>query len=200
MTGIYIYNSIALGGFQESSSDIDFMTICNSQFEMKDLQYLEQLHRFIAISFPRVNRLDGMYLRFTDIGKLNKEIDKYPYCNNGKFMKNGYYDNNHVSCWTLYNHGIKLQGLYVSDLNISVTWNNIIKTMDYNLNNYWQKKLQTPDLFAQDYWIEFIILTLSRIIYTLEKNKITTKTIAANYMNYKYPDWKLLVRPYSKRC
>ncbi|ADK15517.1 MULTISPECIES: hypothetical protein [Clostridium] len=42
--GVYLYNSVALGGFDKDKSDIDFITILNKDFEDKDISIVTLIH------------------------------------------------------------------------------------------------------------------------------------------------------------
>lgn len=41
---MYLYNSVALGGFDKDKSDIDFITILNKDFEDKDISIVTLIH------------------------------------------------------------------------------------------------------------------------------------------------------------
>ncbi|QSX05631.1 hypothetical protein JYG23_13305 [Sedimentibacter sp. zth1] len=84
----------------------------------------------------------------------------------------GVYLYNSVTWWTL-----KYNGIPINSPNVK--WDNIVETMNYNLNSYWKKKLYEKDIFLSDEWIEFAVLTLCRILYTLDNKSITTKIQSA---------------------
>ena len=45
--GVYLYNSVALDGFDKDKSDIDFITILNEDFEDKEVSTLRLIHNRI---------------------------------------------------------------------------------------------------------------------------------------------------------
>lgn len=192
--GVYIYNSVALGAFDEAKSDIDFITIINEEFTGKEIEALKKLHKQLNARFKFAKRLEGMYIRLKDIGKLNSEIKPYPYFADEK-LKIGYYDINPVTWWTLKNYGIGVKSSSISNLNIEVSWKEVVKNMDYNLNYYWKGKLSSKIIFLSDYWIEFSVLTLCRILYTLKQRDITSKVGAAGEAVKELPDnFQLIVK------
>ncbi|ADK15516.1 MULTISPECIES: aminoglycoside adenylyltransferase domain-containing protein [Clostridium] len=129
-----------------------------------------------------------MYLTKNKVGKPNSEIEPYLYFCDEKFNSYGYYDINYVTWWTLKYNGIPINSPNVSSLNINVQWNNIVETMNYNLNSYWKKKLCEKNIFLSDEWIEFAVLTLCRILYTLDNKSIATKIESAKYTIMSIPD------------
>lgn len=188
--GVYIYNSVALGNFDSNKSDIDFVTIINEDFDDVDLKKLKLIHQKLLNSYEYASKMEGMYIRIDNVGKENGEISPYVYFSDKKLHDYGYYDINSVTWWTLENHGIAIKSPDISSLQLAIKWKDVITNMNYNLNHYWKGKLENRFLFITDYWIEFSILTLCRILYTFENNKITSKTEAArfvaNMVNEKY--------------
>ena len=173
--GVYLYNSVALDGFDKDKSDINFITILNKDFEDKEVSTLRLIHNKLNNKFVYAKKMEGMYITKDNIGKLNSNIKPYLYFCNGKLNDYGYFDINYVTWWTLKYNGIPINSSNVNSLNINVYWDNIIETMNYNLNSYWKNKLNEKDIFLSDEWIEFAVLTLCRILYTLENKCIITK-------------------------
>ncbi|WP_165763880.1 nucleotidyltransferase domain-containing protein [Halalkalibacter urbisdiaboli] len=191
--GVYLYGSIALGAFNENKSDIDFIVLLKRELTNEELQNLKTCHSYLRKQ-KWGKRLDGMYLYYKDIGKLNHHITPYPYCSNGK-IKLGHWDVNNITWWLLKNHGIQIMGPSISSLNVKVEWNNLFETMSYNINQYWYQKSKKPYLFLFSDMVEFAVTTLCRIIYSLNNEAIISKDAAVKYVLYTFPDkWELLLR------
>ncbi|GKU24879.1 DUF4111 domain-containing protein [Clostridium folliculivorans] len=179
--GVYIYNSVTLGNFDDSKSDIDFLTIINEDFDDVDLKKLKLIHQKLLNAYKYASKMEGMYIRIDKVGKGNDEIPPYVYFSNKKLHEYGYYDINSVTWWMLRNYGVAIKSPSISNLQLNIEWKNVITNMNYNINCYWKRKLENKFIFITDYWIEFSILTLCRILYTFENNKITSKTEAAKF-------------------
>ncbi|KNF10207.1 hypothetical protein CLPU_1c03720 [Gottschalkia purinilytica] len=193
--GVYIYNSVALGAFDVNKSDIDILTIINRDFTNEEIVKLKVIHDELKSKFKYAKKMEGMYIRIDNLGKVNSEIEPYVYFENGKLHDSGYYDINYVTWWTLKNNGIEINSPSISELNIDINWNHILLTMNYNLNDYWKKKSDKKLIFLLDEWVEFSVLTLCRILFTLDNKKISSKCEALKYtMNCVPDDWKLLVK------
>ena len=193
--GVYLYNSVALGAFDMNKSDIDFITILNREFTNEEIVRLETIHKELNKKFKYAKKMEGMYITIDKIGKINADITPYIYFANNRLHDYGYYDINYVTWWTLKNNGISINSPSVNNLNLDVEWINVIDTMNYNLNKYWENKIKSNIIFLTNYWVEFSVLTLCRILYTLECNEIISKTEAAKYQMNNLPDnFKLVVQ------
>ncbi|GFZ29758.1 nucleotidyltransferase [Clostridium zeae] len=179
--GVYIYNSVALGNFDDNKSDIDFITVINEDFNDVDLKKLKLIHQKLINAYKYARKMEVMYIKFDEVGKGNNEISPYLYFADRKLHEYGYYDINSVTWWTLKNYGIAIKSPDISNLQLNVEWKDVITNMNHNLNFYWKTKLKNKFIFITDYWIEFSILTLCRILYTFENNKITSKVEAAEF-------------------
>lgn len=186
--GVYLYNSVALGAFDSNKSDIDFVTILNEEFKSEDIVILSNIHRELDDRFKYAKRMEGMYITIDKVGKINANITPYIFFENNKLHDYGYYDINYVTWWTLKNNGIAVNSPEINILKINVEWDNIIETMNYNLNKYWKNKLSNNFIFLADYWVEFAVLTLCRILYTLENKEIASKLECTKYMIDNLPE------------
>ena len=178
--GIYLYNSIAINAFDENKSDIDIVIIIKEDFTKDEVVELKNIHRELNKNFSYSKKMEGMYIKLKDISKTNDLLEPYIYFENGRLHKPGYYDINYVTWWTLKHNGIGINSPRVNDLNIKVDWEDILNTMNYNLNFYWKSKSNKKSIFILDYWIEFSVLTLCRIVNTLEYKEINSKLASAN--------------------
>lgn len=107
--GVYLYNSVALGGFDKDKSDIDFITILNEEVEDKEISVIRRIHNELNNKFKYAKRMEGMYLTKDKIGKSNSKIEPYLYVCNEKLNSFGYYDINYVTWWTLKYNGIPIK-------------------------------------------------------------------------------------------
>ncbi|WP_454052189.1 aminoglycoside adenylyltransferase domain-containing protein [Clostridium sp. Marseille-Q7071] len=192
--GVYVYNSLALGKFDANKSDIDFITILKRPLSKQELESLSSIHKKLNIESPYGRKMEGMYIQLNDLGKSNSQITPYPYFADGKLTASGYYDINYVTWWTLKHYGVGINSPKAYDLNFEVEWNNVLDTMDYNLNIYWKDKLNKSIVFLFDNCIEFSILTLCRILFTLENKKITSKVEGAKFsIEFLPSNWRLII-------
>jgi Domain of unknown function (DUF4111)/Nucleotidyltransferase domain len=171
--GIYLYGSLALDSFDPDTSDIDFVTVIKGRIGKKTEELLNLVH-LRSNSHPFGSRMDGCYVTLDQAGKVYREIEEYPFFADGKLHK-GHHDLNYITWWTLQNKGVVVFGEPISSLNLDMKWEDVQKTLNYNLNTYWNEKLDRDMCFFYDDWIEFGIITLCRILLSLEYRKIFSK-------------------------
>lgn len=192
--GVYLYNSIALGAFDENKSDIDFITVLNEKFTDREIQALREMHRKLSKTFKFAKRMEGMYITMDEVGKCDFELEPYVYFAGGK-LHSGHYDANYVTWWTLSKCGIGIESPEISKLSLETYFDNVIENMDYNLNCYWKSKLNSKLTFFSDKWIEFSILTMCRIMYTIKNGEVTSKVDAAKIIMSDLPeDFETIVK------
>jgi hypothetical protein len=194
ISGIYIYGSLAMSAYHEGTSDIDFIVLLRKEMTAEELIRLKRVHEKTNDESHYGKQLDGMYLQLTDTNKNSSKLSPYPYCSDGK-ITTGHYDVNAVTWWTLKHHGITLYGIPSEKLEIEVKWTDIEENMKGNINHYWSDKLKKPYLFLSAEMAEFTILTLCRIICSLETKEIVSKIEAAERLLLKLPEkWHRIMK------
>ncbi|UOE58278.1 DUF4111 domain-containing protein [Priestia filamentosa] len=190
--GVYLYGSLGLNAFNEKKSDIDFITILKKELDKKEIKQLKSIHHRLN-SYKLGNRMEGSYIYIEDLGKNDSELKPYPYCVNGK-IKVGKWDVNEITWWSLENDGINIYGTPFSELNLVSTWDRIMANMEYNMKHYWINKTKHKVLFLFDDMVEFCILTVSRILITLETKTILSKDRALEKTQKLLPQqWELIL-------
>ncbi|NDI33172.1 hypothetical protein [Chengkuizengella sediminis] len=109
LEGLYLHGSIVLNAFVDNSSDIDFITVVNRNLVKIDLELLSEIHNKIALKYKHP-KLDGVYILWEDMGKLESDDNSYAYYNGGKLSVGTYFNFNPVTWWTLKSKGIKHNG------------------------------------------------------------------------------------------
>lgn len=180
LVGVYVYGSIALGAFHLGTSDVDFVTVTRETVSEFEKLQIGDLHKKLSES-KLGGRMDGMYIPLADLGKQNQEMPQYVYCADGK-VNVGHWDVNAVTWWTLKNRGITVTGEEASELLFEAPWSKVVETMKYNVEQYWSEKASKPYLFLIEEWVESAVVTMGRILYTLEHKTIVSKDEGLQYM------------------
>ncbi|MED4680964.1 aminoglycoside adenylyltransferase domain-containing protein [Bacillus nitratireducens] len=180
IVGVYIYGSIALGAFYIETSDVDFVTVISDSVNEAEKKQIVELHKKISKS-TLGKRMDGMYIPLADLGKYNDEMNEYVYCTDGK-ANIGHWDINAVTWWTLKNQGITVIGKEAEDLSFQIRWDDVVNTMKYNVEQYWSEKAKQPYLFFIEEWVESAVVTMGRILYTLDHKTIVSKDRGLQYL------------------
>ncbi|MFJ8525045.1 nucleotidyltransferase domain-containing protein [Bacillus cereus] len=193
IVGVYIYGSIALGAFHAETSDVDFVTVISDFVNEAEKQQLVELHKKLSGS-TLGKRMDGMYIPLVDLGKYNDEMNEYVYCADGK-ANMGHWDINAVTWWTLKNQGITVTGKEAEDLSYQIRWDDVVNTMKYNVEQYWSEKAKQPYLFFIEEWVESAVVTMGRILYTLDHKTIVSKDRGLQYLlECSGGEWEILLK------
>lgn len=183
ISGFYIVGSIALGGFNEQFSDIDFVAVLHRELSQADIEKLITIHQIIEKEFSKW-KLSGCYLQMDDLGRFENDIKPHPHYHDGKFHTEGYFEINSITWWILKNHGIAIIGKETADLPFTVDWNLLLSWMKKNLNSYWVRWTRRMDRFLvmlSDWGIQWTVLGVLRQYYTFREHSIATKIRAAEY-------------------
>jgi hypothetical protein len=183
ITGFYLTGSIALGGFNERFSDVDFVAVLNRRLADADIDALRLIHQSIAAEYPRWP-LSGNYLQPEQLGGSPANCEPHPYYHDGVFHSQGYFELNPVTWWTLKNCGIALAGCAAHDLPFRVDWDALVSWMRRNLNTYWAGWTWQPArlfMLFSDWGIQWAVLGVLRQFYTFRENSIATKEEAGRY-------------------
>ena len=133
MKAFYLEGSIALGGFNDHFSDIDFLALLNRQLTPTEFATLSNIHQIIGRSYPRW-KMSGSYLQSEDLGRYNKvEANS---CYEGRLRLQGHFDWNWVPGWILKNHGIAIIGPEPQALPVTIDWDRLIQRMRENVNGH----------------------------------------------------------------
>jgi hypothetical protein len=183
VTGLYLHGSLALDAFNQDLSDIDYVAFISRDASAQDLKRLHFIHTTIATRYPRW-LLEGSYLPWRDLGRLEEEITPSVTYHDGKLVANNKFDVNSVTWWVLKQHGIALIGPQPQELAFGVDWDLLVIRMKENLNSYWGQYIRNPRRIAwllSDYGVQWTVLGTLRQYYTFVAQDITSKTGAGEY-------------------
>jgi hypothetical protein len=196
ISAFYVVGSIALGGFDERFSDIDFVAVLGHPATPTDIEAIRSIHKIVQDAFPK-SKLSGSYLQAGDLGKFEREVRPHPYYQDGNFHETGYFEINSVTWWVLKNHGIAIWGTHPEALPFTVDWDLLITRMYENLNSYWKSWTTRPDAFLamlSDWGIQWTVLGVLRQYYTFQEHSIATKLAAGHYALNRLPQrWHRIV-------
>ncbi|MFE8700108.1 aminoglycoside adenylyltransferase domain-containing protein [Cytobacillus sp. FJAT-54145] len=164
--GVYLYGSIALEGYEDGKSDIDFITVLKKEVDDQQFEKIKNIHSQLISKHERAYKMDGIYVGYKDLGKSNIELETYPFVNEGH-VRRGHWDINHVTWWSLKNFAIPLTGIDPNILPFKPKWKDVEDTMQFNLDVYWRGRASRLDTLLEAEDVSDAVLTLCRIHYTL---------------------------------
>jgi hypothetical protein len=202
LEGLYIQGSIALNAYVNDSSDIDFITIINRRLSEGEVRILSEVHKTIASKHQNPG-MDGVYLMWEDIGKLEADDHNYPYYNEGTLGYGAYF--NSITWWILKTNGISIIGPEPTALKFEIDSRHVVSYVVENMNTYWTGRIEKIEHAMEamlqfttkeiDDEIEWSVLGLLRQYYTLKEHGIISKLGAGEYALLHLPvEWHPIIK------
>jgi hypothetical protein len=183
MKAWFIEGSIALGGFNEHFSDIDFLVVLDRTATPAETESLRLIHKTIEKNYPQ-REFMGNYLPADAWSLFDGQSGSPLRYHHDILRPQRRFDLDSVEGWILKHHGIALIGPDPQSLPFTVDWNVIIRKMRENLNSYWADYTRRPHRIISlysDWGIQWTVLGVLRQFYSFKENSITTKNKAGEY-------------------
>ncbi len=191
--GVYANGSALVGDFDLAKSDVDFVSVTQGEVSDGELKALTAIHNDLADVHPLLARMDGYYI---PLGALQAGMagEEGPHlC----YRDAAFRGRERVPCLALYQikqYGACIWGPLLAKTLDYITWDDVVRNMDYNVNVYWAAAQRRLVLFLSDEYVSFTVLTLCRILATLKRGEIVSKRAAGEYaMETLPPKWKPLI-------
>ncbi|WP_176560334.1 aminoglycoside adenylyltransferase domain-containing protein [Brevibacillus dissolubilis] len=178
LLGFYLYGSVSLGAYEEGISDIDFLAVLAQEMTPLQLIKLRRAYQTACEKDALAKTFEGNFILQNKLF-LDNTVP-CPQVYDGAFHVAAPRDWNAVTLYNLYHHGLSVKGPSPKSLLTPVTERDLIKTMLGNLL-YLEQRMPYYAQHSLEYQV-FGVLTLCRILYTVETGKITSKRQAAEYV------------------
>jgi hypothetical protein len=196
--GMYLYGSLAYGGF-DRDSDVDFVVVTRTELPEPLFSALQVMHTRIAqLDSWWAIQLEGTYIPqhalqdYDPVNALHIHLDRGP----AEQLHRMYIDDPLLSrAWwggwlvlraALFEKGITLAGPSPQSLINRVSPDELRQASLANLDGWAVPLLEQPSEFAHRGYQSYIVLTLCRILYTLELGVIASKPVAARWAQAKF--------------
>ena len=196
LLGLYLFGSLAVGGFVPGRSDIDLLTVVQSDVDERQLEGLERLHAVYAAGHPEwVERVEVGYLGRTVLQTLAKAPKgTIAVISPGEPLniKPVEWD------WVLNWHVVSTKGEVVYgpaplELGPRVSREAVRRAVTEQLRA-WPQYARRPELAYVPAAQGYTVVTVCRALYALETGEQATKEAAAEWAAARYPDWAAFIR------
>lgn len=186
----YIIGSVALGAFTQGHSDVDFVAVTTARLTAADLEKLKRIHAELW-NKRLFTGLDGLYITDEDMGGTSGSITGCARFNEGKFHGLQRFDASSIDALELKQVGIRILGRDPAALPFTVDWNKLLAGMVNNVNTYWRRwaqrcsmpfSLNYAGLYFKHGAVEWGVLGISRIYFTLRERDVASKSAAGRYV------------------
>lgn len=197
--GMYVYGSLALGDFDVKNSDIDFIVVTRTAPKADMISGISDMHARFGESGSRyVGRVEAAYVERDALQHFPPGDTSYPQveADRGLFvepLEMGWI----FQCWTLREHGVVLAGPHPRQMIPPLDPNQMRRTAA-PIALMWQRDAREDPSWLE--WLyerpnmSFVVLTLCRLLYTLELASVASKPAAARWAQHTLGDpWSALI-------
>lgn len=188
LIGFYLFGSLTYGDFNPDTSDIDLLVIIRRPMNANEMEQVKKLHKKVEERYPIwKKRLECSYVPINMF--KNKLPPKEPrsYYNEGIFYDEAPYGNEWIiNNYLLYQHGIALIGKDFKKLIEPIDIVEVQKACIRDLFQEWEPKIQDGTWLDSSYHQSYLVMNLSRIIYTVITSETGTKKASAEWAKNQY--------------
>jgi hypothetical protein len=180
--GLYLYGSLASGDFDPLRSDIDFVVVTTAQLAEELSAALEAMHgRLWAGDLKWAAKLEGTYIPQNALRRYDPDAALYPCVNEGRF-----YRARHGSDWViqrsiLREHSVIVAGPPLRPMIDPVSPDEIRQGVRGVLHGWWAPLLDNPGFLRDGEYQAYAVLTMCRVLYTLQHGTIASKPVSARW-------------------
>jgi predicted nucleotidyltransferase len=182
--GLYLYGSLALGDFDPQSSDIDFIVVTSSRLSPEQVNALRVMHLEFDHSVSAWGgKVEAAYIPLEALKHPAPLTTNYPQVERDKELFLAPLE----AGWAFQRYTLRERGVVVSGP-APKTFTDPVSRAEMQraalgiLSEWQEKSRHDPEWIA---WVEkrgpqaFVILTICRLLYSLETGSVTSKLVAA---------------------
>lgn len=181
--GMYVHGSLANGDFDPQRSDIDFVVVTTDDLPGEMVAALEAMHASIAVSNLKwATNYEGSYIPQHALRRYDPDRTLHPAVRvDGSFGVD-----RHGSEWVIQRHVIREQGIVLAGpapqtLIDPVPANDLRRAALGVLREWWAPQLRAPFRLHNSEYHAYAVLTMCRVLYTLEFGTVASKPQAARW-------------------
>ena len=196
--GMYLYGSLALGNFDPLKSDVDFLIVTAGELTEEELRALQAMHLRIASGSSKwAKELECSYIPMEALRRYDPSAARHPHLDRGSGdLRVEQHDSDWVvQRYSLLNYGVRLAGPDLKPLIDPISPQELRQGV-LDLIWWWEEQLKDTSRVEQSGYQAYAILSMCRILYTLEHGTIASKPVAARWAQRELGErwWGLIER------
>jgi hypothetical protein len=204
--GMYLYGSLAYGGFDQDS-DVDFVVVTRDELPEPLFSGLQAMHARIAtLDSWCATQLEGSYIpqhalqSYDPARALHLHIDRgrderlHRMQIDDPLLRRAWWGGWVLLRAVLRENGIALAGSSLETLIDPVSPDDMKQAMLATLDGWVEPLLENPEQIEHRGYQSYFVLTLCRILYTLEQGAVVSKQVAARWTQERLGEpWRSLI-------
>ena len=182
--GMYLDGSLTSNDFDEDS-DIDFVVVTDEEISGDLFSELQEMHdRIATMDSPFAVQLEGSYISRQGLRRFDPEHALHPNIErgNGERLKMVYHDD----WWIIHRYILRERGITISGpapqtLIDPVSPDDLRRVMLSLLHGWATQILNDPNKISSRGYQSYVVLSLCRILYTLQFGNVVSKPFAAGW-------------------
>ncbi|MCC6455814.1 MAG: DUF4111 domain-containing protein [Caldilineaceae bacterium] len=182
--GMVLSGSLALGGFDPERSDIDFVVVTDDLLAGDLFTALQEMHaRFDAGGSSWAAKVEAVYIPQEALRRYSPSRTRYPQIEKGRILSMDQLESGWIfQCYLLREHGMALAGPDPRTLIDPVDPNEMRRAV-IAIPAMWLALAHNGPSWLE--WLAeranqaFVVLTLCRLLYTLDVGAVASKPVAA---------------------
>ncbi len=184
--GMYLSGSLALGDFDPRSSDIDVVVVTDSALSDDLFAALQDMHaRFDESRSPWAAKVEAVYIPRDALRHSAPTSARYPQIEKGGTLVMDNLESGWIfQCYTLREHGVVMAGPDPRTLIDPVAPSDMRRAVAAIPRLWLEQAHHDPAWLAwlhQRGHLAFVVLTLCRLLYTLDSGAVASKPSAARW-------------------
>jgi hypothetical protein len=183
--GMYLYGSLAIGGFDLRTSDIDFLVVTSVHLSRDAVAALSAMHaRLLARGSHWAQELEGSYIPQSDIRRHDPQHAPHPHLERGsrELVPDQSDDDWVIHRRVLREQGVVLAGPETAGLIDPVSPAELRRALQDLMRCWWTPMIADPARLLDLGYRSYAIQTMCRMLYTLKFDTIVPKPVAAQWV------------------
>jgi hypothetical protein len=184
--GMYLSGSLALGDFDLRGSDIDFVVVTEAALSEDLVESLREMHaRFEAGGSPWAGKVEAVYIPQDDLRRYVPSPALYPQVEKDRTFFLDHLESGWIfQCYTLREYGVVVAGPEPRTLIDAVNPDDM-RGAAAPIAELWLEQARNDPSWLD--WLRprqhqaFVVLTLCRLLYTLDTGSVASKPAAARW-------------------
>jgi predicted nucleotidyltransferase len=183
LLGLYLHGSLAYGGFDPVTSDIDFLVVTQQQLTGADFASLQEMHTRLRSGHSAwAQKLEGAYLPKESLHRHDPAHPPIPWLGvDGHFAMEKLGSDWIIQRWILREKGLAVAGPPLMGLIDPVSTQDLRQAVSLNLQEWWSPPFPHSERFQSGEYQAYAILTMCRSLYVLEHGRVASKPEATRW-------------------
>lgn len=188
LKSVIVHGSLCAGDFDYQSSDVDILVLTENVLSKQDFYIISHLHNSMKRHYPEwAERFEASYITVAQFYTLAPPAEPRVYVNNGLAQLEPYGAEWYFEKHTISTSGLAIYGDSFDRGKLAVTSTKLRIAAFQILMEWWKPIVDRGMHSLSDHYLAYGVLSMCRIIMTIESGQTGSKIEAAEYVLEQYP-------------